>query len=163
MINKKVEKAINGQIQAELYSSYLYLAMSAYCTSLNFKGFAKWLKVQAGEEIKHAMKFYDFLHDRSGQVELLALQKPPVNFTSPTKVFQQAYGHEKKITGMINGLYELAKQEKDYAFEEFLHWFLDEQVEEEAQTYEVASVLEKIGEKGSGIWMLDHQLGERKE
>ncbi|MBU0598184.1 ferritin [Patescibacteria group bacterium] len=162
MINKKIESAINGQIQAELYSSYLYLAMSAYCQSLNFKGFAHWLKMQAEEEVEHALKFYNFLLDRGGTVELLAIQKPPVSFVTPAKAFSQAYGHEQKVTGLINKLYELARQEKDYAFEQLLHWFIDEQVEEEAQTQEISEILAKLGGKGNGIWMLDHRLGKRK-
>jgi len=163
MVNKKITKAINSQIQAELYSAYLYLAMSAYCQSLNFNGFAHWLKLQTEEEVEHAMKFYNFLLERGGQVELLAIQKPPVTFTSPAKAFEQAYEHEQKVTGLINRLYELAKQEKDYAFEQFLHWFIEEQVEEEAQTSEIAEILAKVGDKGNGIWMMDHRLGKRQE
>ncbi|MFA5134299.1 MAG: ferritin [Patescibacteria group bacterium] len=162
MVSKKVEAAINGQIQAELYSAYLYLAMSAYCASANYQGFASWLKVQAQEEVEHAMKFYAFLLDRSGTVALQAIQKPPTTFTSPLTAFEQAYGHEQKVTGMINVLYELARAEKDYAFEQFLHWFIEEQVEEEAQTLEIVQVLGKIGDAGNGIWMFDHQLGKRK-
>ncbi len=161
MVTKKIESAINGQIQAELYSSYLYLAMSAYCQKLNFKGFASWLQKQAEEEVGHAMKFYKFLLDRGGTVELRAIDKPPVSFASPLKVFQQAYAHEQKVTGLIGKLYELAKREKDYAFEQFLLWFIDEQVEEEAQTAEISGILSSIGDSGNGIWMLDHRLGKR--
>jgi len=162
MINKKVEAAINSQIQAELYSAYLYLAMSAYCESLNFKGFAGWLKVQAQEEVEHAMKFYKFLLERGGVVQLQAIQKPPVNFGSPAKAFSQAYEHEQKVTGLINKLYELAKAQKDYAFEQFLHWFIEEQVEEEANTAEISENMQKIGDKGNAIYMYDAYLGKRK-
>ncbi len=162
-MDKKIATAINKQIQAELYSSYLYLSMAAFCQQQNFKGFASWLQQQAKEEVEHAMKFYNFLQDRDGTVVLLPIAQPPRDFGSPTKVFQLAYAHEKKVTKLIHSLYELAKQGKDYAFEQFLHWFIEEQVEEEANTSEIAAMLEKVGEKGNAIWMLDQKLGQRKE
>jgi len=161
MINKKIAKAINQQINAELYSSYLYLALSAYYAGHNLLGFAGWLKKQAAEEITHAMKFYDFLLDRNGRPSWQAIDQPPAEFGTVVRAFRRSYEHECKVTGLIHKLYELAKAEKDYSFEQFLHWFIDEQVEEEAQTLQIAETLEQIGEKGSGIFMLDHQLGKR--
>lgn len=162
MINKKVEKAINGQIQAEFYSAYLYLSMSAYFESTNYKGFANWLKVQTQEELTHAMKFYNFLLDREGKVELQAIEQPPADFASPLEAFKAAHGHEKKVSKMIHGLYELARQEKDYPFEQFLHWFIEEQVEEEANALEVVEDLKKINNDSNGMLILDQKLGVRQ-
>jgi ferritin len=161
MINKKIEKAINGQIKEEFYSAYLYLALSAYYASSNLQGFASWLSVQAKEELGHAMKFYHFLLERGGMIQLQPIAQPPAVYSGLTKAFPLAYAHEQKITNLINKLYELAKTEKDYAFEQFLHWFINEQVEEEATTLEISEKLKIIGEKSNGIFMLDHQLGKR--
>lgn len=162
MVNKKIEKAINGQIREEFYSAYLYLALAAYYEAENLKGFGNWLKVQAQEELGHAMKFYNFLIDRGGNVALQPIAQPPAEFPSGSKAFALAYDHERKITALIHKLYELSRSEKDYAFEQLLHWFIDEQVEEEAQTLEIADKLKKIGDHSNGIFMLDHQLGKRK-
>ena len=161
MINKKIEIAINNQIQAELYSAYIYLSMSAYVESINFKGMATWFKVQAQEELTHTMKFYTFLQDREGTVELQAIEQPPKTFDSPFAAFQAAHEHEKKVSKMIDVLYELAREEKDYAFEQFLHWFIKEQVEEEANTLEVVEDLKKVGEDSNGMLLIDQKLGAR--
>jgi len=161
-MNKKVNDAINKQIGAESYSAFLYLSMSAYCESNGFKGMANWLKVQYQEELTHALKFYQFLLDRGGQVELPALAKPTTGFKSPQEVFEMAYEHEQKVTKMIHDLYELAREEKDYAFEQFLHWFIDEQVEEEANSSEIAENLKKVANDGKGLLLIDQQLAGRQ-
>lgn len=161
MISKNIESAINKQIQAELYSAYIYLSMSAYVEAANFKGMENWLKVQAQEELTHTMKFYTFLQSREGIVELQAIEQPPKTFDSPLAAFQAAHEHEKKVSKMIHDLYELAREEKDYAFEQFLHWFIEEQVEEEANTLEVVEDLKKVGDDSNGMLLIDQKLASR--
>lgn len=161
-MNKKIEKAINGQINAEFYSAYLYLSMAAYFDSLNLSGFANWMKVQAKEEMTHAMKFYDFVFARGGAVELTAIGKPPSKFKSPLDVAEQTLAHEKKVTGLINGLYELAHEEKDHAFQSLLKWYIDEQVEEEENAAKLIDKAKLAGDKGQGLYMLDKELADRK-
>ncbi|MBI4811485.1 MAG: ferritin, partial [Ignavibacteriales bacterium] len=131
MINKSMQDAINSQINEELYSSYLYLAMAAHFDAINLSGFAHWMKVQSDEERSHAMKFYNYIYDRGGRVSLKTIPQPPAKFKSPLDVFKQVLEHEQKITKLINKLYELAIKEKDYPTEMMLHWFINEQVEEE--------------------------------
>jgi ferritin len=161
MLSKKMEKAINEQIKNELYSSYLYLAMSAHCESENLAGFATWLKFQAQEELEHALKFYAYVNERGGRVELHAIDKPPMEFASPLAIFEEVLAHEQKVTAMINALYELALEEKDYPSQIMLQWFIDEQVEEEASAGEILEMLKMIGDKGQALFMMDRQLGQR--
>jgi len=162
MIGKKVEAAFNQQINHEAGSAYLYLSASAYFQALGLEGMAHWMRVQAGEERKHAFKFYDEIVDRSGRVELLALGKPKMEWKSPLDAFKDAYKHEVFITGKINDLMRLAEKEGDYAAAEFLHWFVNEQVEEEQQVVRIVQMLERIGDSGGALVMLDEELGERK-
>ena len=162
MFSKNLEQAVNEQIKNELYSGYLYLAMAAQCESMNLKGFANWLKVQAREELGHAMKFYDFVNDRGGRVVFEAIDKPPVEYRSLQEMFEAVYKHEQKVTGLINKLYEMAKAENDYPLQVHLQWFIDEQVEEEKNASEILAMLKLTGESGSGLLMLDRALGERK-
>lgn len=161
MISRKVESAINGQINKEFYSYYLYLAMAAHFESANLKGFGHWMRVQAGEESGHAMKLYDYLLERGGKIVLEKLDAPPSSWKSHVKVFGDAYQHEQKVTKAITGLFELAKSEKDHATEVFLQWFIKEQVEEEASALTILQKLELIGSEGSAILMLDADLGKR--
>lgn len=161
MLSKAMQDAINEQIKNELYSSYLYLAMSAYCEANNLPGFAHWLRVQSQEEIEHAMKFFGFVNERGGRVVLEAIDKPPVEFESPVKIFEETLNHERKVTAMINSLYELALEEKDYASQVMLHWFIDEQVEEEANASYILDTLKAVGEKGQALVMLDRELAKR--
>lgn len=163
MLSKKLEGAVNEQIKNELYSAYLYLAMAAHCEHKNFKGFANWLKIQAKEEVAHAMRLYDFVNDRGGKVVLSAIDQPPAKYQSLTEIFEKVLNHEKGVTTKINHLYELAKEENDYPLQVHLQWFIDEQVEEEKNPAEILAMLQLIGESGSGIMMLDHELGERKD
>jgi ferritin len=161
MLGKKLQGAINEQIKNELYSGYLYLAMSAYFQAGNLPGFAHWMRVQAAEEQEHALKFFDFVNERGGRVELQAIDQPPVEFQSPLAVFEQVLEHVKKVTGLINKLYELALGEKDYPAQVMLQWFIEEQVEEEANATRIVETLKMVGEKGQALVMLDHQLGAR--
>ena len=161
MLSKRLEKAINDQIGAELYSSYLYMAMGAYAESLNLGGFANWMMKQSQEELGHAMKFWGFVHDRGGRVELQALDKPPADFGGPLTMFQETLKHEQLVTSLINDLYALAIEEKDYASEIFLQWFVTEQVEEEESAEDVIDVLESVGEKGHALFMADRHLAAR--
>jgi len=163
MLRKKLEDAINEQIKSELYSAYLYLAMAAHCEYKNFKGFANWLKIQAKEEVSHAMRLYDFVNDRGGRVVLGAINQPPVEYQSITEIFEKVLNHEKEVTAKINHLYDLAKEENDYALQVHLQWFINEQVEEEKNPAEILAMLQLAGESGNGIMMLDHELGERKD
>jgi ferritin len=161
MLGKKLQSAINEQIKHELYSGYLYLAMSAYFEAGNLPGFARWMRLQAAEEQEHALKFFDFVNERGGRVELQAIDQPPVEFQLPLAVFEQVLEHEKKVTGLINKLYELALGEKDYPAQVMLQWFIEEQVEEEANATRIVETLKMVGEKGQALVMLDRQLGAR--
>jgi ferritin len=161
MLKKVIQDSINAQINSEMYSGYLYLSMSAYCESINLKGFAHWLKVQGQEEWGHAMKFYDYIFDRGGKVSLQAIAQPPEDFKSPLELFQQVLEHEKKITEKINKLYELAIKENDYATVVRLQWFITEQVEEEKNAGEIVDQLKVIKDNFPGLMMLDRHLSAR--
>ncbi len=161
-IGKKMQDAINKQINQELFSGYLYLSMAAYFEAGNLKGFAHWMRKQAEEEKKHAMKFFDFVTERGGIVSLEAIEKPAHSWKGPLGVFEDALGHEKKVTGMIYGLADLAESEKDRASESMLKWFIDEQVEEEKTANEIVQKLKMVGSSGSGLVMLDKELGKRE-
>jgi ferritin len=162
MLRKKVQDALNAQLVAEYYSSYLYLSMSAYFENQTLKGFAHWMRVQAQEEMTHAMKFYDHIVDRLGRVELKPVDGPKTEWRSPLAAFQEAHAHEVKVTAMINDLLELANKEKDTATAAFLQWFVTEQVEEEAQTDEIVQKLKLVGDVAPALLMLDAVLGQRK-
>lgn len=161
MLGKKIETIMNKQVQHEFYAAYLYLAMSAQFEAENLPGFAHWMKEQAEEEIEHAMKFFDFINERGGRVELGEIEKPPVNFGTPADAFAAALAHEQKVTGLINDIYKLALEENDYASQTFLHWFIDEQVEEEDAATHILETLKMIGDKGHAVIQLDRQLAQR--
>lgn len=161
-INSKVEKAINNQINKELYSSYLYLAMAAYFESVNLRGFAHWVRLQAKEEDAHAMKFYGYLFDRGGRVILSAIDAPPAEWKSAFDVFSQIYAHEVKVTGYINDVLKTARQENDSATETMLDWFITEQVEEEAHAQQIMERLKMVKDSSNGLLMLDFELSQRK-
>jgi ferritin len=162
MLNKTVQDALNQHINRELYSSYLYLAMSAYCESINLSGFAHWLRVQSREEMDHALKLFDFVNLRQGRVMLQPISQPPVEFQSPLDVMQQTLEHEQQVTALINRLYELAVREEDYATQVHLHWFITEQAEEEKDSNDVVEQLRLIGDQGDALLLLDQRLAERK-
>lgn len=161
MLNKNVQDAINEQIKNELYSGYLYLAMSAYCEAESLPGMAHWMRAQALEEQEHALKLYGYVVEKGGRVLLEAIDKPPAEFDGPLDVFQQTLAHEQKVTGLIDDLYALAIAEKDYATQIFLQWFVSEQVEEEAHATEIVDLLTAIGDHAQGLIMLDRRLAER--
>lgn len=161
MLSQSVQDAVNEQIKHELYSSYLYLAMSAYCQSINLPGSASWMKLQAQEELGHAMKFYEYIVDRGGRVALQGVDQPPAEFGSLQDIFQQALEHERMISGRIHDIYNLAVQEKDYPTQVMLQWFVEEQVEEEKSAEEVVNFLKMIGDNPAGLFMMDGRLGAR--
>jgi len=161
MYSKRVMELMNEQIKHELYSAYLYLSMSAYFEGESLPGFAHWMRVQAAEEQEHAMKFYDFIYERGGRVVLQAIDQPPAEFESLREVFKQTLEHEKKVTGLIEAMYTAAVEDKDYASQTFLNWFIDEQVEEEKNATDLLETLRMVGDKGSALIMLDRELGRR--
>jgi ferritin len=161
VLGTEVQKAINEQINDELYSAYLYLSMSAYCDTSNLLGFAHWMRLQSQEELTHAMKLFDFVHDRGGQALLKAINQPPADFKSPLDVMEQALAHERQVSQMIHRLYEFATNEKDYATLAQLQWFLLEQVEEEKRASEIVQQIKLAGNQGPALLLLDRQLGSR--
>jgi ferritin len=162
MLSKTMEHALNKQVNRELYSAYLYLAMSSYFETVNMKGFAKWMRIQAKEEQVHAMKIYDYIVARGGTVSLLDIEAPRAKWSSAGKVFDEVYAHEQKVTAMIHGLVDLAVKEKDHATFEMLQWFVKEQVEEEERASEIVSQIKIVGDVPGHLFCLDHHLGKRE-
>jgi len=161
MIEKKIQDALNRQLNAELYSSYLYLSMSAYFESLNLKGFANWMRVQAQEELVHAMKFYSHICERGGRIILTSIEGPEARWNSPLHAFEHVLKHEQKVTGLINGLVSLSISKSDHATSNFLQWFVSEQVEEEASAEKIVQKLKMLGKDQSGLFFLDQELSKR--
>jgi len=161
MFTQKVQDAINDQIKLELESAYVYLSMSAYCETLNLNGMAAWLRGQSKEELEHAMKFFTFVHDRGGRVVLQAIAQPPTEFASPVEIFEKALNHERHVSAQIHKIYDLAVQEHDHPTQVMLHWFIDEQVEEEKTASEILAQLKMVEGSNSALLMLDKQLGKR--
>ncbi len=162
MFTEKMQAALNGQMNAELYSSYLYLSMNAYFKSVNLDGFANWMHYQAQEELEHAMKFYDFVCQRGGRVQLAQIEAPPSEWNSPLAVFEDTLAHEQKVTGLINDLVEIANEERDHASQIFLQWFVSEQVEEEDSVGGVLEQLKLMGEAKGGLFMMDREMAKRR-
>lgn len=156
-----MDQALNEQVNAEMYSAYLYLSMESYFKSTNLNGFANWMRAQTQEEMMHAMKIYDFINERGGRVTLKAIEGPPTRWNSPLDVFEAVFEHEQKVTGLINALVDLAIQEKDHATNSFLQWFVAEQVEEEASADEALQQLKMMENAPGGMFMLDRELGQR--
>jgi ferritin len=163
MISERMVKELNEQINKELYSAYLYMAMSSYSSSEDLNGFANWFSLQAEEEVGHARKIYDYVNSQGGRVILSAIDEPGQDFKGPQDLFEKTLEHEKKVTAMINSLVKTAKEEDDYATEVFLQWFVSEQVEEEENAQGILSRVKMVGEKGNGLFMLDKELGGRKD
>jgi len=162
MISPKMQDALNEQINAELFSSYLYLAMAAWFESVNLPGFAQWMMAQSREENTHAMKLYKYLNDHGARVILKAIAAPDAQYKSALDVFQQVLRHEQKVTGLIHKLYDLATREKDYASEVELQWFVKEQVEEEKNATDIVEKLKMVGDSKNALLMIDHHMGARK-
>ena len=161
MLNKKLELELNKQVNAEFYSAYLYLSMSAFLASKNLSGFSNWMKVQFEEEQFHALKLYQYILDRGGKIELEKIEKPKTEWANIINVFEEVLAHEEKITSLINNLVDLAIQEKDHATVNMLQWFVEEQVEEEANASDLLGQLKLIQGKGSGLYMIDKELKQR--
>ncbi|MHC4843783.1 MAG: ferritin [Planctomycetota bacterium] len=161
MINKKVEKALNGQLNAEFYSAYLYLSMSAYFQTVDLPGFANWMNIQFQEELSHSMKFFNHIAERGGQVALGPIEEPPAKWDSPLAVFQATLEHEQKVTGLINDLVFLAREERDNATEIFLQWFVNEQVEEEDNASTILGQLKLIKDSPQALFIMDKEMGQR--
>ena len=159
-MHSKVESAMNDQLQKELQSAYVYLGMSAYCEEQSLPGMAGWLRNQFDEEQAHAMKFYNFIVDRGGHVELKHLEAAPTRYESPLQVFEAALENERQVTEAINELYELANKAKDFASQAWLDWFAEEQVEEEKTVTQIVDDLKRVGD-GNGLFLLDRELGKR--
>ena len=160
-MNEKLVKAFNDQIQAEFYSAYMYYAMSVYCAEQNKKGMAFWLKVQYEEERSHAMKLISHLQDRGASVELMQIDQPHIAKESFLALFEQALEHEKYVTKRIHDMYAMAIEEKDYAAQNHLAWFVDEQLEEEATFTEIVEKMKLIGDSVVGMFQMDAELGRR--
>ncbi|MDX9723905.1 MAG: ferritin [Myxococcota bacterium] len=161
MLKEELQKALNEQINAELFSSYLYLSMAAYFEDLGLAGFASWMKVQAQEELLHSGKFYTFINERRGRVQLLPIEGPQLEWESPLAAFKAAFEHECYISERIHKLVSLARKHEDYPTENFLQWFVAEQVEEEATADGIVQRLKLIGDNSGGVFMLDRELGAR--
>lgn len=159
MISQKLQDATNAQIQAEMYSANLYLSMSAYFKSIGLDGFAHWMYVQYQEEMFHAMKFFNYLFSRGGKAEIREMEQPQSEFDSPLAVFEKALAHEQLVTSLITKLYEVGLEEKDYAFQTFMHWYIDEQVEEEESAQGIIDKIKLAGE--GGLYLLDQELASR--
>lgn len=161
MISPKMTDAINRQINNEMYSAYLYMAMSAHSSDIGLNGFATWFMVQYHEEMFHAMKQYNYLLDQGAAVHLQAIKEPPKTFKSAKDMFEKTLEHEKFVTKSINEIADLALQEKDHATYQFIQWYVTEQVEEEKNDNEILQKLTLAGDAGPGLFMLDQQLGAR--
>jgi ferritin len=160
-LTKKMEAALNKQINAEFASAYLYLSMSAYYENKGLKGFANWMRVQFQEEQFHALRFFDYVMNRGGRVELSPIAEVETEWKGAVEVFESTLNHELKITALINDLFELAVQEKDVATQSLLKWFIDEQVEEESNVNDILNQLKLLGGQGNGLFMLDRELKTR--
>ena len=161
MLNKKLEEALNAQINAEFWSAYLYLSMSSDMSDKGMAGVANWFAIQFKEEQDHAMKFFNYVISRGGKVTLKPIEKVDTEWKSPLAAFEQTLQHEEKVTSLINDLYALAEQEKDYATQSMLKWFIDEQVEEEENAKAIIDTLKLIGDNGYGLYQLDKDLATR--
>lgn len=161
MLSKKLEQAINKQINAEIYSSYLYESMAAYYESINLKGFAHWMYVQALEEKTHARRFFNYVNDRGGRITLMTIAAPPVKWKDPTEPFKDAYAHEQKVTALINNIVNISIAEKDHLTTNMLQWFVNEQVEEESSALDIYQKLKLLGGRGDGLFILDKDVGAR--
>jgi ferritin len=160
-MNKKVEKAMNYQINRELYSSYLYLAMSAYLESINLKGYANWMRCQAQEELLHAIKLYNHVVERGGRAVMEAIEAPEKEWKSPLAVAEATYLHEQNVTKLIHNLASLVDDEKDYPSKGLMQWFVDEQIEEESSSDELVQQLKLLKDNGPGLLLLDKELSTR--
>lgn len=160
-MKKEMAQALNKQVNAELYSSYLYLAMESYFQSISLSGFAAWMRAQVQEELFHGMKIYDYIHERGGKASLETIARPEEKWESPLVAFEHVLAHEQQVTGLINDLIDVALDVRDHAAKAFLDWFITEQVEEEATVGQIVDRLRLIGTDSSGLFFLDAELAKR--
>jgi ferritin len=161
MLKAKIQKALNAQMNFEMSSSYLYLAMAAYFESQNLSGFAHWMKLQSGEEYGHAMKIYGYINQRNGRISLTKIDAPKSEWKGAIEVFAETLKHEQSVTTEIDKLVDLATIEKDHATNAFLQWFVTEQVEEEATALTILDKIKLVGDNKSGLFFLDREMGMR--
>jgi len=161
MLSKKMEEALNEQINKEMYSAYLYMSMSAHSTNAGLPGFANWFMVQYKEEMEHAMKIYDYVNNQGGRVKFKTIEEPLSTFKDAMDMFQKTLKHEQFITKSINELVDLAFKERDHATQIFLQWFVTEQIEEEGNDNDIIAKLKLAGDEGNGLFMIDKELGAR--
>ena len=161
MIKKPLENALNEQINAEFHSAYIYLSMSSYFLSVGLGGYANWMRVQYQEELAHTTRFFDYVNERGGRVKLSPIQEVQVDFSGIVDVFEKTLEHEQIVTGMIDHLMDLSIQESDHATKSFLQWFVDEQVEEEANVEQILNNLKLINGEGQGLLMMDREMQTR--
>jgi ferritin len=161
MLKDKIQKALNAQMNLELSSSYLYLAMAAYFESENLNGFAHWMKIQSGEEYAHAMKIYGYINQRNGRVNLSKIDAPKSEWKDAVEVFAETLKHEQKVTKAIDDIVDLTITEKDHATNTYLQWFVTEQVEEEATAMNILDKIKMVGDNKNGLFLLDRELGMR--
>lgn len=161
MLKEKIEKALNDQINKELYSSYLYLSMCAYSQNKGMPGVANWMKIQAQEELTHANKFFDYVIERGGKVSLQPIDAVPVEFGSVIEMFEKVKEHELLVTASINNLADISIEISDHATRSLLLWFIDEQVEEEANVDKILDQLKMVEGKGQGLFLIDKDLATR--
>ncbi|MDA3843306.1 MAG: ferritin [Candidatus Kapabacteria bacterium] len=161
MFTKKMEADLNDQIVREMFSSNLYLSMSSYFESINLRGFANWMRIQAEEEFAHTMKFYEYILERGGRSIIGQINAPKNQWDDVLDVYGEVLAHEREVTESINNLVRIAREEGDYATENFLQWFVAEQVEEEANVSDVLEQLKMIDGKGAGLFILDRELKQR--
>jgi len=162
MLKEKMLNALNEQINAEQYSAFLYLSMSAWFQDKGLPGFANWMYIQYQEELSHANKFFNYVVERSEKVDLKAIKQMPTEWGGIIEVFEATLEHEQRVTELVNDLVDIAIEAKDHASQSFLQWFVDEQVEEEANVTEILDTLKLIDGQGNGIFMLDRELRTRK-
>ena len=161
MLTDNIRKALNDQLQAEFYSAYLYLSMSAYFDDQGLEGMANWMTVQFEEEQSHALKLFRYIIERGGRPELQAIEQPQRDWDSPVAAFEASLDHERMISGRINDLADLAVKEKDHATHNMLQWFISEQVEEEANVESIVSQMKMVGDAGPGLFMIDREMKGR--
>ncbi len=161
MISEKMQEALNEQVNKEFYSAYLYLAMSAYCDTIGLPGFSHWMRLQYEEENLHVTKMYDYILDQGGQIHLKQIDEPPQEHGSPLDIFEKTLEHEQFVTGCINELMGMAVEERDYATQTFLQWYVTEQVEEESNVNDILAPLRMVGDDKGGLMMIDQQLMKR--
>ena len=161
MISDKMQDALNEQVNKEFFSAYMYLAMSAYCSTIGLPGFANWMRMQYEEEIMHVTKMYDYIMGQGGVIELKAIEQPDQVYGTPLEIFEKTLEHEQLVTNLIHRLMDLAVEERDYATQTFLQWYVTEQVEEESNVNDILSPLRMVGDDKGGLMMIDQQLAGR--